>query len=84
MLTSPCQLIRVGHKETPSGHPRNEIRKEKKPPGLLSNDKPTWRRVDTLTRGFQPHASAFFVLFDSLASNLPIAEDTRGCLVAFG
>jgi len=47
MLTSPSQLIRVGHKERPSGHPRNEIRKEKKPREVLSNDKPTWRRVDT-------------------------------------
>lgn len=37
-----------------------------------------------LARGFQPHASAFFVVFGILAPILPIAEGTCGCLQAFG
>jgi hypothetical protein len=33
-----------------------------------------------LARGFQPHASAFFVVFGNLATILPIAEGSCGCL----
>lgn len=43
-------LCPVGHRERPSGHSRNEIRKERKatkPTGQLSNDKSTWHRIGT-------------------------------------